>query len=193
MATFLRRGPSTISQNRPLLSLPPRFAGSFSLSLRKDDNLPINLSSGVVGRGNPRFNAGKGLRGQTWGELRIKRRAGEGDALAAMRMPMGGKVISRRIDARKVTIKMVDGSLIQAKVNVYHDEEVVQRVSDIFTKVTDPFIVVFDATAEGRSGRVLIINKSNIAWVSPEDEPVRQEDEKPAESRSSWMERMRKS
>jgi len=106
---------------------------------------------------------------------------------------MGVKVISRRIDARKVTIKMVDGSLIQAKVNVYHDEEVVQRVSDIFTKVTDPFIVVFDATAEGRSGRVLIINKSNIAWVSPEDEPVRQEDEKPAESRSSWMERMRKS
>ena len=106
---------------------------------------------------------------------------------------MSVKIISRRIEARKVTIKMVDGSLVQAKVNVYHDEEVVQRVSDIFTKVTDPFIVVFDATAEGRSGRVLIINKSNIAWVSPEDEPVRKEDEKPAESRSSWMERMRKS
>ncbi len=43
------------------------------------------------------------------------------------------------------------------KVNVFHDEEVVQRVSDIFTKVSDPFIVVFDATAEGKSGRVLII------------------------------------
>jgi hypothetical protein len=121
---------------------------------------------------------------------------GQGNALAAMRTPMSVKVISRRIDARKVTIKMVDGSLVQAKVNVYHDEEVVQRVSDIFTKVTDPFIVVFDATAEGKSGRVLIINKSNIAWVSPEDEPVRkerQEDEKPAESRGSWMERIRSS
>jgi rRNA processing protein Gar1 len=108
---------------------------------------------------------------------------------------MSVKVISRRIDARKVTIKMVDGSLVQAKVNVYHDEEVVQRVSDIFTKVRDPFIVVFDATAEGKSGRVLIINKRNIAWVSPE-EPVRQErqeDEEPAESRGSWMDRMRKS
>jgi hypothetical protein len=113
-----------------------------------------------------------------------------------MRTPMSVKVITRRVDARKVTIKMVDGSLVQGKVNVFHDEEVVRRVSDIFTKVDDPFIVVFDATAEGKSGRVLIINKRNIAWVSPEDEPVRkepQEDEKPAESRSSWMERMRSS
>ena len=109
---------------------------------------------------------------------------------------MGVRVISRRIDARKVAIKMVDGSLVHGKVNVFHDEEVVQRVSDIFTKVSDPFIVVFDVTADGKSGRVLIINKRNIAWVSPEDEPVRkepQEDEKAAESRGSWMERMRSS
>ncbi len=109
---------------------------------------------------------------------------------------MSVKVISRKIDARKVSIKMVDGSLVHGKVNIYHDEEVVQRVSDIFTKVSDPFIVVFDVTAEGKSGRVLIINKRNIAWVSPEDDPVpkeRQEDEKPAESRGSWMERMRSS
>jgi hypothetical protein len=109
---------------------------------------------------------------------------------------MSVKVISRRVDARQVTIKMVDGSLILGKVNVFHDEEVVHRVSDIFTKVDDPFIVVFDATAEGKSGRVLIINKRNIAWVSPEEDPVRkerQEDEKPAESRGSWMERMRSS
>jgi small nuclear ribonucleoprotein (snRNP)-like protein len=112
-----------------------------------------------------------------------------------MRAHMSVKVISRKINARKVTVKMVDGSLVHGKVNIYHDEEVVQRVSDIFTKVTDPFIVVFDVTADGRSGRVLIINKRNIAWVSPEEEdPVRQEaekDEEPAESRVSWMERMR--
>ena len=109
---------------------------------------------------------------------------------------MSVKVISRKINARKVTLKMVDGSLVQGKVNIYHDEEVVQRVSDIFTKVSDPFIVLSDATAEGKTGRVLIINKRNIVWVSPEEEPVRQEnqeDEKPAESRNSWIERLRKS
>ena len=109
---------------------------------------------------------------------------------------MGVRVISRRIEARQITVKMVDGSLIRGKVNIFHGEEVVQRVSDIFTKVGDPFIVMFDVTAEGKSGRVLIINKRNIAWVSPEEEPVpkeRQEDEKPAESRGSWLDRMRSS
>jgi hypothetical protein len=107
-------------------------------------------------------------------------------------MSMSVKVISRRIDARKVTIKMVDGSLVQGKVNVFQGEEVVQRVSDIFTKVSDPFIVVFDATAEGKSGRVLIVNKRNIAWVSPEDDKRPPEVEKPAESRGSLMDRLRR-
>ena len=109
---------------------------------------------------------------------------------------MSVKVIRRKIDACKVTIKMVDGSLVQGKVNIYHDEDVVQRVSDIFTKVSDPFIVVFDVTAEGKSGQVLIINKRNIAWVSPEDDPAlqeRQEEERPAESQGSLMDRLRSS
>jgi hypothetical protein len=106
------------------------------------------------------------------------------------------KIITRRIDPRKVTVKMVDGSLVQGKVNVYHDEEVVQRVSDMFTKVTDPFVVVFDATAEGRSGRVLIVNKRNVAWVSPEEDPPRQENrepEKPEEPGGFLRDRLRPS
>lgn len=106
------------------------------------------------------------------------------------------KVITRKIKARTITIKMVDGSMVHGKVNIYHDEEVVQRVSDIFTQVSDPFVVVFDVTAEGKSGRVLIINKRNIIWVSPEDDPVPkqpQEDKEPGEIRGSWMERMRSS
>lgn len=109
---------------------------------------------------------------------------------------MSVKVITRKINARQVSIKMVDGSMIHGKVNIYHDEEVVQRVSDIFTLVEDPFVVVFDVTVEGKSGRVLIINKANISWVLPEDEPVRQEpqeDGEPPASRGSWMERMRSS
>ena len=105
---------------------------------------------------------------------------------------MGFKIISRRIEARKVSIKMVDGSLVQGKINLLSDESVVQRVSDIFTKVTDPFVVVFEATAEGKSGRVLILNKRNIAWVSPEDDVVRPEAEQPADSRGSSMDRLRR-
>ena len=49
-----------------------RFLPTF---LRKDRVLPISLSSGVVGRGDPRFLAGHFLRGQAWGELRVKWRA----------------------------------------------------------------------------------------------------------------------
>jgi hypothetical protein len=105
---------------------------------------------------------------------------------------MSVRIISRRIEARKVTIKMVDGSLVQGKVNLLNAAETVQRVSDIFTKLLDPFVVVFDATAEGKSGRVLILNKRNIAWVSPEDDLRPQEDDEPTEFRGSLMDRLRR-
>ena len=105
---------------------------------------------------------------------------------------MSVRIISRRIEARKVTIKLVDGSLVQGKINILNNKEAVQRVSDIFTKLTDPFVVLFDVTAEGRGGRVLILNKRNVTWVSPEDDLPRQEAEKPEESRGSLMDRLRK-
>jgi small nuclear ribonucleoprotein (snRNP)-like protein len=84
---------------------------------------------------------------------------------------MSVRIISRRLDAREVTIKLVDGSMVKGKINMFHDEGMVQRVSDIFTKVEDPFIVVFDATVEGKTGKVCIVNKRNIVWVSPDDTP----------------------
>lgn len=104
------------------------------------------------------------------------------------------RIISRKIEARKVTIKMVDGSLVQGKINLHHDEMVIERVSDMFTKLSNPFVVVFDATAEGKTGRVLILNKRNIAWISPEDTPPRREEERPTESSGgSLLDRLRSS
>jgi len=82
---------------------------------------------------------------------------------------MSVKIISRKLDPRSVTIKLADGSVVKGKINLFHDELVTQRVSDIFTKNPDPFITVFDATVEGQSGRVCIVNKRNIIWVSPEE------------------------
>jgi hypothetical protein len=81
---------------------------------------------------------------------------------------MNTKVIERKMDPRKVVIKMVDGSLIHGKVNIYSLDDVIERVSDIFTRAVNPFVVVFDATAEGKTGMVLSINKRNISWVSHE-------------------------
>jgi hypothetical protein len=83
---------------------------------------------------------------------------------------MNVKIISRKLNPKTVSLRLVDGSLVKGKINLHHDEAVIQRVSDIFTRVDDPFLVVFDATMEGKPGKVLIINKRNIIWASPEDD-----------------------
>jgi len=82
---------------------------------------------------------------------------------------VSGEAAIRKIEARKVTVKLVDGSLIKGKVNLHKDETIIQRASEIFTRHQDPFVVVFEATFEGKSGRVMVINKKNIVWVSPEE------------------------
>jgi hypothetical protein len=89
------------------------------------------------------------------------------------------------MEERKVTIKLEDGSLIKGKINILsepardfdglYDKHLddqgtyYKRISDIFTKGKNPFIVVFDALMENEAGKVLIINKKKIAWVVPED------------------------
>ena len=83
---------------------------------------------------------------------------------------MNVKIIGRKLDSRNVILKLVDGSMVKGKINLHHDEAVIQRVSDIFTRIADPFIVVFDATVEGEVGKVLIINKRNVIWASPVDD-----------------------
>jgi hypothetical protein len=83
---------------------------------------------------------------------------------------MSVKIISRKRDSREVTLKLVDGSLIKGKVNLHHDEHMLQRVSEIFTQIDEPFLVIYEATFEGKSDRVLIINKRNIVWASPEND-----------------------
>ena len=112
---------------------------------------------------------------------------------------MSVSIISRKIDARKVTIKLVDGSLVHGKINLHRSDVNIGRVSDLFTKIADPFIVVFDAAAEGKSlWRVLILNKRNIVWIAPHDEPLQenmlpsQDDEQPKESSGgSLLDRLR--
>ncbi len=65
-----------------------------------------------------------------------------------------------------VTIKTVDGSMLQGKINL----GLKRRVSDVLTKSEEPFIVLFDATYTGGSDKVLVVNKSHIVWIEPEDD-----------------------
>jgi hypothetical protein len=66
---------------------------------------------------------------------------------------------------RKITIRTTDGSTLLGKVNL----GIKERVSDLFTRTENPFIVLFDAEHRDGSGKVLFVNKSNIVWVEPED------------------------
>jgi hypothetical protein len=117
---------------------------------------------------------------------------------AALGVKMAVGIISRKINACRVTIKLVDGSLVKGKINLHRSDVDIQRVSDLFTKVADPFIVVFDANAEDKTGRILILNKRHIVWIAPEEEPPKEdkppqlEDEKPKEpSGGSLLDRLR--
>lgn len=83
---------------------------------------------------------------------------------------MNVRLISKKLDPRDVIIKLVDGSTVKGKINLHYDEFMIQRVSEIFTKIPDPFITVFEATVEGETGKVVIVNKRFISWVMPEED-----------------------
>ncbi|MFH1595094.1 MAG: hypothetical protein ABIG94_01805 [Pseudomonadota bacterium] len=83
---------------------------------------------------------------------------------------MSVRIIGRKMEPRNVLLKLTDGSMVKGKINLHHDEAAIQRVSDIFTRIADPFIVVFDATMAGEAGKVLIVNKHNVIWASPVDD-----------------------
>ena len=54
---------------------------------------------------------------------------------------MSVKIITRKLEARELSVKLVDGSLVRGKINLHHDEHMIQRVSEIFTQVMEPFLV----------------------------------------------------
>ncbi len=66
---------------------------------------------------------------------------------------------------RPVTVRTTDGSTFMGKVNI----GIKDRVSDLFTKSESPFVVVVDVETREGAGKVLIVNKSQIVWVEPED------------------------
>ena len=66
---------------------------------------------------------------------------------------------------RNIIIRTIDGSTLQGRVNI----GIKERVSDLFTKTENPFVILFDAEHKDISGKVLFVNKNNILWVEPQD------------------------
>ncbi len=80
-------------------------------------------------------------------------------------------VITRgHMDSRPITLKLVDGSIITGKINLIQRGELEHRVSDIFVGRKEPFVVIFQASVNGEHDQVLVVNKSHVIWVRPDDE-----------------------
>lgn len=78
---------------------------------------------------------------------------------------MAGSKTTYETDYRTITIKTIDGSTVQGKVNISPN----QRVSDLLSLQKGPFLVIVDATFAECSGKTLLINKDHIVWIEPED------------------------
>jgi hypothetical protein len=69
------------------------------------------------------------------------------------------------VNERHVSVKTVDGSLIQGKINIGS----MRRLSDLFQESESPFVIVYDACTKSGDSKIFIINKSHIVWVEPDE------------------------
>jgi len=83
-------------------------------------------------------------------------------------MKSGSKKSAKKVTESLVSIKTVDGSLLRGKINL-GDEK---RVSDIFTKSKNTFVVLYDVTTQSADSKVMIVNKDHIVWAEPEENAV---------------------
>jgi hypothetical protein len=67
---------------------------------------------------------------------------------------------------RQIVVKIKDGTTITGNLNIGN----FTRVSDFFKKSDDKFLVLSEAESRGASGKIVIINKSEILWAEPSEE-----------------------
>ncbi len=81
------------------------------------------------------------------------------------------------VKSRIIRIKLINNTLITGQVNLNRDlNNEYERLSDLLTKNTDQFLVIFAAT-ERRDDlnqeiqhKVIFINRQYILWAIPEEE-----------------------
>ncbi|MEE9911359.1 MAG: hypothetical protein K4571_06505 [Deltaproteobacteria bacterium] len=69
------------------------------------------------------------------------------------------------LNKTRVVVRLADGTTIKGLLNIGR----YNRLSDFLNaKDSDPFIIVYEASMPGTAGKVVIINRSHIAWAAPE-------------------------
>jgi hypothetical protein len=69
---------------------------------------------------------------------------------------------------KSVTVKLGDGTILNGKVNVSPE----RRASDIFTSKEKTFVILVESDSKERSYDTIVVNKSEVVWVEPEDMPA---------------------
>ncbi|MDP2644190.1 MAG: hypothetical protein Q8P24_04575 [Desulfobacterales bacterium] len=71
----------------------------------------------------------------------------------------------RDFDTKAAIIKLLDGTTIKGKVNLKSNT----RLSDLINDPSTQFVVLFDISFREELGKVVIINKNQIVWLTPCD------------------------
>ena len=70
---------------------------------------------------------------------------------------------------RCVVVKTTDGQVIRGKINLDSDIAPMDRVSDFMIKGQNKFLIMYEATVQGRKDAVIIVNKNQIVWIMEEN------------------------
>ena len=71
---------------------------------------------------------------------------------------------------RLVVVKTIDGSVIRGNINLNSESIPMDRVSDLLIKGQNKFLIMYNATLGEKKDAAVIINKSQIVWVTEEPE-----------------------
>ena len=88
---------------------------------------------------------------------------------------MEDNLLKKEIMSRGITIKLIDGTQIKAKINIKRDPGY-DRLSDVVASKKEPFLILFDATSFHASlsthieNKTLFVNKDHIIWASPDED-----------------------
>jgi len=66
-------------------------------------------------------------------------------------------------DYKAVTIKFVDGTVLEGKINILPN----QRVSDLMNSKDKSFVVVVESESQTIVPKTIFINKSEVTWIEP--------------------------
>lgn len=69
----------------------------------------------------------------------------------------------KEMNVQNILIKLLDGTTVKGKTNMGSHN----RLSDRLNRGEDAFMVLFDVSMQGQTGKVIFINKTQIMWAMP--------------------------